>query len=282
MNDIKKIFKKIDTLKPIPQVANKIMSLVEDPNSSMSQLTDVIAYDQALTANLLRTCNSAHFGLSRKVESVHQAIVFVGMDQLVDLVLVSCGSDNFKRKQEGYDLSAGELWKYSVASALIAKELAEKIGQKDNHRVFTAALVKDIGKVVLSQFVADASEEIKSLVQENGLSFQEAEKQVIGIDHAELGAMVAEKWKFSSKMVDIIRNHHLSETPSDVDTEIAIVYLADTLCMMMGIGGGSDALFYRFHKGVVETMGFSEIDIQQIIAEFGGKLQLVEDLVNAA
>ena len=100
MKDIKNIVKKIDTLKPIPQVANRIMSLVEDPNSSMSQLTDVIAYDQALTTNLLRVCNSAHFGLSRKVESVHQAIVYVGMDQLADLVLVSCGSDNLKRKQK--------------------------------------------------------------------------------------------------------------------------------------------------------------------------------------
>lgn len=279
MKTVEKIIKKIDRLKPIPQVANKIMSLAEDPNSSMSQLTDVISYDQALTSNLLKVCNSAYFGLSREVESVHQAVVYLGMDQLVDMVVLNCGSENFNRKQEGYDLDKGELWRYSVSSALIAKDLAEKKGQKDNPRIFTAALIKDIGKVVLSQYVDDAFEKINALVTDGGYSFREAEKAVIGIDHAELGGMVAEKWKFSPKMVDIIRNHHLHDESAKNDLETAIVYLADTLCMMMGIGGGADGLYYRFHKEVIESLGFTDKDFQEIMANFGTKLQLVEEMI---
>ena len=279
MKQIKEIIKKIDRLKPIPQTANKIMSLAEDPNSSMSQITDVISYDQALTANLLKACNSAYFGLSKKVDSVHQAVVYVGMDQLVDLVLINSGSEDFKRKQEGYGLKKGELWKYSVASALIAKDLAEKKGQKNNHRIFTAALVKDIGKVVLSQYVAEAHEKINTLVSDDGYSFREAEKAVIGIDHAELGGMVAEKWKFSSQMADIIRNHHLHDESAQDDIETVIVYLADTLCMMMGLGGEVDALHYRFHKEVIERSGFTDTDFQEVMAEFGTKIQLVEEMI---
>ena len=281
MKRIKEIIKKIDRLKPIPQAANKIMSLAEDPNSSMSQITDVISYDQALTANLLKTCNSAYFGLSKKVDSVHQAVVYVGMDQLVDLVLINCGTDDFKRKQEGYGLEKGELWKYSVASALIAKDLAEKKGQKNNHRIFTAALVKDIGKVVLSQYVVEAQKKINALVSDDGYSFREAEKEVIGIDHAELGGMVAEKWKFSSQMADIIRNHHLHDESAQDDIETVIVYLADTLCMMMGLGGEVDALHYRFHKKVIERSGYTDTDFQEVMAEFGTKIQLVEDLMKS-
>ena len=279
MKRIKEIIKKIDRLKPIPQTANKIMSLAEDPSSSMSQITDVISYDQALTANLLKACNSAYFGLSRKVDSVHQAVVYVGMDQLVDLVLINCGSDDFKRRQEGYGLEKGELWKYSVASALIGKDLAEKIGRKNNHRIFTAALVKDIGKVVLSQYVAEAHEKINTLVSDDGYSFREAEKAVIGIDHAELGGMVAEKWKFSSQMADIIRNHHLHDESAQNDIETVIVYLADTLCMMMGLGGEVDALHYRFHKEVIERSGFTDTDFQEVMADFGTKIQLVEEMI---
>ena len=279
MKRIKEIIKKIDRLKPIPQTANKIMSLAEDPSSSMSQITDVISYDQALTANLLKACNSAYFGLSRKVDSVHQAVVYVGMDQLVDLVLINCGSDDFKRRQEGYGLEKGELWKYSVASALIAKDLAEKKGRKNNHRIFTAALVKDIGKVVLSQYVAEAQKKINALVSDDGYSFREAEKAVIGIDHAELGGMVAEKWKFSSQMADIIRNHHLHDESAQNDIETVIVYLADTLCMMMGLGGEVDALHYRFHKEVIERSGFTDTDFQEVMADFGTKIQLVEEMI---
>ena len=86
MSDIKSIIKRIDGLKPIPQVASKVMSIAEDPESSMSDLSKVIIYDTAVTANLLKVVNSAYFGLSEKVDSVHQAIVLMGMDQVSNLV----------------------------------------------------------------------------------------------------------------------------------------------------------------------------------------------------
>ena len=279
MSDIQAIIKGIDSLKPIPQVANKVMSIVQDPDSSLSELSEVISYDQAITANLLKICNSAYVGLSRKVESVHHAIVYLGMDQVVDLVLMTAAAENLNRKQSGYDLCEGELWKYSVSSALIAKELAEKKGSKDNHLIFTAALLKDIGKVILNQYVADSFERINTLVSEHGFSFREAEKEVIGIDHAELGGMVAESWKFSPKMVDTIRNHHMSEQSSSDDFETSIVYLADTLCMMMGIGVGSDGLAYRFYRDVAERLNFTERDFQETIASFSENIQRVEELV---
>ena len=266
-------------MQPMPQVANKVLSIVEDPESSLAKLSEVILYDQALTANLLKICNSAYFGLPRKIESVRQGIVYLGMDQVVDLVLLMGGRENLKREQHGYDLREGELWRSAVSSALIARELAEKKGSKNNHLVFTAALLKDIGKVVLSQYVADAFEDINSLVTEKGFSFTEAEKEVIGIDHAQLGGMVAETWKFSPRMVEIIRNHHLSEDTPKGDFEISIVHVADSLCMMMGIGVGSDGLAYRFHREAIEHLGFSERDFQEIIAGFSDKFQKVEAIV---
>lgn len=280
--DANAIIKEIDKLKPIPQVAHKIMSIAEDKNSNMTQLADVIVYDQALTANLLRACNSAYFGLPQEVESVHQAIVYLGMDQVVDLVLMSGGSENFKEKHDGYDLDEGELWRYSVASALIAKELAEKKGSEKNHLVFTSALVKDIGKVILNRYVADSFEKINFLTTKHEMSFKEAEKAVIGIDHAELGGMVAKKWKFPSKMIDVIVNHHAPENAKEAKFESKLVYLADTICMMIGIGVGSDGLSYRFNREIVEELGFSDNDIQEVIMGFGEKMKEVEDLVNIA
>ena len=280
MNDIKSIVKKIDGLKPIPQVASKVMSIAEDPESSMHDLSDVIVYDTAVTTNLLKVANSAYFGLSEKVDSVHQAIVLIGMDQVANLVLLSAGSENLKGSQEGYDLEAGDLWKYSVSSALIARELAEKKGAKETQLIFTAALIKDIGKVILNQYVKDSFDNINTLVTEQNFTFREAEKEVIGIDHAELGGMVAENWKFSPMMIEIIRNHHLPQESSISEFESSIVYMADTICMMMGIGGGSDGLAYRFHRKVVERLGLTEKDFQHIIAGFGEKLPQVEAMMN--
>ena len=281
MKDIQKILQGIDRLHPIPHVAEQVMLLARDPESSMSRIAEIITYDQILTANLLKTCNSSYFSVPKKVDSVQQAIVFVGIDQVVDLVWMSGGAANFRRKQDGYDLEEGDLWKYSVSSALISRELAEKRKMDNSHLVFTAALLKDIGKVVLSQYVADSFEKINLLVTQYGYSFMEAEKAVIGIDHAELGGMVAEKWGYSPKMVEIIRSHHLTDESTEFDLETSIVYLADTLCMMIGVGVGSDGLAYRFRKDVIDKLGFSDRDFQEVMAGFGEKLRKVEELIHA-
>jgi HD-like signal output (HDOD) protein len=279
MLDLKTIMKKIDTLKPIPQVAHKIMSIVEDPESSLPDLAKVIGYDSAVTANLLKVANSAYFGRPGKFDSIHQAIVYLGMDHVVDLVLLASGADNLKPEHKGYDLQKGDLWKYSVLSALIAQELAANKGVGKAYLIFTASLLKDIGKVILDQYVGDAFKEINALVEEKNLTFREAEKRVIGIDHAELGGMVAESWNFSPQMVEIINNHHQPQKSSISEIESSIVYLADTICMMMGIGGGMDGLAYRFHKDVIKRLEFTEKDLQEIMAMFGEKLQQVESLV---
>jgi len=279
MSEINRILKKIDQLKPMPQVAHKIMAIVQDPESAMSELSDVIVYDASVTANLLKVTNSAYFGLSKKIESVHQAIVFLGMEQVVDIAFMASSAENLVKAQNGYDLDKGELWKYSVSSALIARELAEVKEAENAHLIFTAALLKDIGKVILNQYVADSFEDINRLVLEEDYTFREAEKEVIGIDHAELGGVVADKWKFSPEMIEIIRNHHVPQKSTTTEFETAVVYMADTLCMMMGLGVGSDGLSYRFHQETVDRLKLGEKEIQQIIVNFGDKIGEVEELM---
>lgn len=281
MSAIQELIKEIKNLRPIAQIANQIMAIVENPNASLSDVADIIVYDPMTTANILRTCNSAYFGLTRKVESVHEAVALIGLDQIVDLVLLKSGAENLKKEQVGYGLDEGDLWRYSVSSALIARDLAERKNLHSKHMVFTAALLKDIGKVILNRFVAEAFEKIQELVQEQDFSFREAEKKVIGVDHSELGGLVASNWNFSPKMVYIIQNHHLSDKQARTDLETCIVYLSDIICMMMGIGGGSDGLAYRFHNDVVKELGISERDIQEIIANFGENMAKVEDLITS-
>lgn len=281
MMDIQRIVKGIARLKPIPHVVNKIMAITQDPDSSMAQLAEVISFDAMATANLLKAANSAYYGCSKKFDSIRQAIVFLGMEEVVDLVLMTSSAENLNRPQKGYGLTAGELWRYSVASALLARKLAMARDMQDIHFIFTAALLKDIGKVVLEQYVGDSLQKIQALVCESNCSFREAEKLVIGIDHAELGGMVARVWQFSPKMAEIITNHHQPGQASQAREETAIVYAADLLGMMMGINSGLDGLAYRFDRQIFETMGITATELQTIIADFTGELQKVEELIAA-
>jgi putative nucleotidyltransferase with HDIG domain len=281
MMDIQRIVKGIARLKPIPHVVNKIMALTQDPDSSMAQLAEVISFDAMATANLLKAANSAYYGRSKQFDSIRQAIVFLGMEEVVDLVLMTSSAENLKRPQKGYGLTAGDLWRYSVASALLARKLAMARDMQDVHFIFTAALLKDIGKVILEQYVGDSLQKIQALVSDGSCSFREAEKSVIGIDHAELGGMVARVWQFSPKMVEIIINHHQPGQAHQAREETAIVYAADLLVMMMGINSGLDGLAYRFDRRIFESMGMTATELQAIIADFAGELQKVEELIAA-
>ena len=251
MSQVQKLIDAIAELKPMPRVASQIMTLAEDPNASMASVAELVMFDPSITATVLKICNSAYFGLPRRVDSVHDAINLLGLDKIMDIVLLKSSAANLTRSQNGYGLHEGELWKQAVASALIAKAVADKKGSACKHLVFTAALLKDIGKVILDRFVAGAIQKINHLVIHSGCSFREAEKKVIGVDHAELSGLVARKWQFSEKLVYIIANHHLAEPAAREDEATAIVYLADTVCMMMGIGGGVDGLAYRFYNKVL-------------------------------
>ncbi len=279
MTAIQVLIKEIRQLTPMSAVVNQLMEVIDAPGCSMEDIAGIVQYDPALTANILRTCNSAYFGLSNPIESVRDAVSILGMDQILELVMLKAGARVFEKPQTGYEMEQGMIWKSSVSSALIAKELAKKLCPEHKNCIFTAALLKDIGKTVLDRFIASSHEKINTLVREEDYSFREAEKKVIGIDHAELGAMIMKMWKFSPRMVKIIRHHHLSDPSMQQDTDIAIVYLSDCICMMTGMGTGADGLAYRFHDQVVENMGLTSDDIMKIIAEFTQTMEQVEGLL---
>jgi putative nucleotidyltransferase with HDIG domain len=203
----------------------------------------------------------------------------LGIDKVASLVMMNSSAENFMDTHTGYDLDQGELWRYSVASALIAQDLAEKLKLKDVSMLFTAALLKDIGKVILHTYISDAFEDITTLVQEEEITFVEAEERRLGIDHAELGARVAERWNFSPRIVYLIRNHHSPDKAEPSDLYLPITYLADSICMMVGVGVGADGLSYRHYQHVMDRLNFSDVDLQKTIADFWDKLKSIEDLI---
>ena len=212
---------------------------------------------------------------------MRDAIGYLGLDHIVQLVMLNSVSKNFKKQPHGYGLGEGELWRHAVTSAHVAKILAKKFGLSQNkHLIYTAALLKDIGKLILGRFVAFSLEEINILVNSKGFSFNDAERKVIGMNHEELGAMVGKKWRFSDKLIYIIRHHHLSNESAREDLGTALVYLADIVCMMLGVCTGADGLSYRFYGDVLKRLALTEKDLQVIIAETGEHQKQIEQLLS--
>lgn len=282
MTTLQALMNEIKELTPIPAIANQLLAVVDNPDSSMEDIANVIQYDPMITASVLKTCNSAYFGLKNPAETIKDAVNMLGTDQVIELALIKSGAQALSGSQKGYGLANGDMWKYSVSSAVVAKQVATQLSLKNKNTIFTAALIKDIGKIILEKHVSGVFTKIKELVKNFGYSFREAEKKILGIDHAELGAMIAKMWKFSPRMIKIIRNHHLGDEKMMRDKEVAAVYLADCICMMMGNGVGADGLSYRFKEDLMKMHHISHTDITMIVAEFGVNMQEVETLLKMA
>jgi HD-like signal output (HDOD) protein len=258
----------IDALEPIPQITAQLIEIAQNPDSALKEAAVLVAHDASLTANLLRTVNSAHFGLRRKIESVQDAVVLLGLNTILDVVLLQTTANRLKAAQGGYELAAGELWRHAAVSAILARKIAERIEAQNINRIFTCTLLKDIGKLVLSQYVSAASDDIQNLVCQDEYCFHDAEREVLGIDHAELGGRIAERWNFTAEMAFLIRNHHLPDKQLLEHRDVCIVYLSDCVCSMMGIGTGLDGMTYRFSEEVLKRLDYGSNGLDQLIMEY--------------
>jgi putative nucleotidyltransferase with HDIG domain len=279
MSSVEAIIRSSRQLPPFPGVVTKALDLINNPKTSVREIVEVIQYDQAITSNALRICNSAQFGLRTPVSSLNDALLFLGFNQLFEIIMSWSTGSTLGRAIPGYDLEAGELWKHSVSTALLSQILSKHLRQDPSPLLFTAALIHDIGKVMLHSYVKDEFETINNMVQSRRISFSEAEKEVLGIDHAELSAKITENWNFPREITQVIRYHH-SPLLADFEQELVFqVYLCDVIALMAGLGGGVDGLSYPGVGQVMTYFGLNEKDIERIMAQLGDQIQKVEAMI---
>jgi HD-like signal output (HDOD) protein len=268
MLSLDQLIRESERIEPVPQVIHQLMDLVDDPEVPVSEISELILYEPVVTANLLKLANSAAFGFKKKVNSVHDAVILLGLKRVVEIVVLNSVTKPLKSAQQGYGLERGQLWKQSVSCAIITSTIAEAIGLSEKHIVFTAALLKDIGVIVLDRHLGEAMEAIRMAMESDGLSLVAAERRVLGLDHALLGGRIAENWNFSEALAKTIQDHHLNDEMADIPKETAMVYLADSMCSMAGINGDLFCGHYARYDGVCEQLGISEVLLNRIMSDF--------------
>jgi len=280
MNSVEAILQFVTQLPPFPAVLQRVLHMVEDPKSSAQDIVEVIQYDQALTANVLMVCNSAYFSFRRPACSVRDALVKIGFNRLIEIILARGSASIFCQACRGYNLESGELWRHSVACALLSQIVSTWIKREKSAVQFTSALLHDVGKVILSQFVEEHFEEIKNIAHQKGLSFTEAEKEVLGIDHAELGGKISERWKFPANIVAGIRYHHTPFLTRESHEIVSMTYLCDLIALTAGYKGGVDGFSFPENKEAANQFGLTKKDLEKVIKHLTSELKQVELILN--
>jgi len=253
-------------LPAMPKVAVQVTRLVDDKSSSATLVAKTLSTDQVLTARLLKMANSAYYGAPRRVSTVTDAIVLLGMRTIRDMAMAVSCQDLLGRAVTAYAIRRGDLWRHSLCVGFAAQHLARKARYQIAEEAFVAGLLHDIGKVLISLRLSDEFAEIHRLsTEEDGMAFHEAERKVLGFDHAQVGARMAELWNLPPLLVSCIRYHHEPASDPEKSKLTSIVHLADVLCMMLGIGLGEDGLRYSLAEGTLESLHLDEVAIESAL-----------------
>jgi putative nucleotidyltransferase with HDIG domain len=263
---VKKIASLLKSFPSMPGAAVKLLALIDDPDMSVSQIEAILRHDAGLTANILKLANSAYFGIPSRVGSVRQAVLILGLKRLIQMVIASCVSAIMDKPVPGYDLPPGELWRHSIAVSVAAEGLVKELGIGATEEIFTAALLHDVGKLVLGNFVKDDFKKIEAALEKD-VSFETAEDMVLGTNHADIGAEILTQWCLPSDIVNAVRWHHSPESADGEDIMLDIVHVANVLCLMIGIGSGIDGLQYKPSDVVTERLGLESIHLEKVASQ---------------
>jgi putative nucleotidyltransferase with HDIG domain len=259
-DETKRIISRLKDLPTLPQVVARIMQIVSNPMTSAADLNEVIAVDQALTAKVLRLANSAYYGFPKEITTIPQAVVILGFNTIRNLALsVSVHKMLFEGKERTH-FSPREFWKHSVGTAVASKLLAKRIGFKAEENAFTAGLLHDIGKNFFEQHTPEYNAVLDTaLLGEEPL--WKVERAQLGLDHAQVGAWMAEKWNLPSDLAAAILRHHQPSQEPQHQVMVSIVHAANAICLRQGIGASGDKA-----KAVIEpeVMALLRLDAESL------------------
>ncbi|GAB6086296.1 HDOD domain-containing protein [Alkaliphilus crotonatoxidans] len=264
---LQEIISRVEDIPTLPDTITRIIQLTDDANSTVQDIEREVLKDQSLTTKILRLANSAYYGYPRTISTISQATVLLGFQTVRSMALSATVSNILDKELEGYALESKALLRQSQACAMISRFLAKKLRFSKAENAYVAGLLRDIGKVILNYYITEQYQQVINEVETRGITFLEAEEMILGFNHAEVGAKIAEKWNLPEELVEAIAYHHTPDRAKVNEKMTAIVHVSDAMIMMMGMGLGIDGLAYRFSPHALELLKLDELDLQQYMAE---------------
>lgn len=268
-------------LPPPPQVAWKLMEFLKNPSQNNHDVVQIIEFDPVLTAKLLKACNSAFWSRGDPVATVRAALLKLGYREVQRIAMALSIGSALATENKGYGVNAMELWNHSVVTAVLSQKLGEMVfeNEGDAEVAFTTGLLHDLGKTVLNYSVLEQVQKIKEHIEKNNKSMAEAEKEILGVDHAEIGACLLRRWNFPERVVEGVEKHHKPDLEKPVHMS-AIVHLANCCAHQAGSSFGWNSLATRLDPGVLELLKMKEDDIEKMMIYVHQQLERISNFVS--
>lgn len=227
------ILQRFEEFPTLPTIYMKISDLLSNPYSTFKDAADLISRDQASATKILKAANSPIYGIQGRIDTISQAISYIGFEEVKNLVLALSIIRMFNTNGKDSPINPIDLWKHSIAVGVISREIAKATGVKKLENYFLAGILHDIGKLFFYKFTPREYSKVIEFALENNLTIREAEKKILGITHIVCGEMIAEKWKLPNTIRNSIRHHSSGTVNGNFDPLVACVHIADISSYML-------------------------------------------------
>lgn len=277
---LKKRLSRIKSLPTLPVVADNIIKLTQNPDSTAFDIAEAISRDQALASRVLRTANSAFYGFPRRITTVSYAIVVLGLNNIRNIVLSTAVMDRFSKTRTDALLDRRDFWKHSLLCGIISQRIADHMGIKTAEEIFMCGLLHDFGKLILDQFFHDEFVEALELSRSENITLMESENRIFGFNHSGVGALVLKKWRLPVSLVKGVEGHHQPDLTVDHFRIASIVHVADYLCRRIGIGSGGDQVIPDLNKKAYKLVGLTSARIKQMSSRITREFHQATEFLN--
>ena len=235
--DWREIVAWVGDLPPMPNVASRAMTMVEDPDTTAQELSDLLSSDVALAARVLKIANSAMFSRQREISTLNQAIMIIGYKALKGIIVAAA----LRQLNKNFGKLEKLIWENSMCTAMGSTLIAKKLGKNYFDEIFLLGLLHSLGQIVflVNKDTAEQYNEVLNLIRDEHLDYSNAEQKVFGFSHALIGALVAKKWNFSTETCQAILHYRdqIDAAPdSPLEEKTTIIQMADLISHCAGIG----------------------------------------------
>ncbi len=274
-----RIIQDLGQIPTMPTIAARIMQIVNDPHSSAEDVAKFISRDVALTSKVLRLANSAFYGIPRTISSVNSAIVILGFNTIRSLVLSASVLKVFPARPgvtAVFDRKA--FWKHSfmvgIASRMVA-QIYRKRRLVDMETAFSAGLLHDVGKIILEQYSNEEYVPVLKAAKEKGIPLVVAEREMLGLTHADVSGMLVDKWQMPNELRGPIIHHHAPGEDKASQEMAGIIHFANHLCHLKGSGCMQNEAYAAFHPEIEGLLALGKTQ-EELLSELESHIQEAE------
>jgi len=262
------ILNKVDNIPLLSTSAMQLLEVISNPDHTLGEIVKIVECDSILTGQVLNKVNSAKFGLIEPITSVARSLSYLGNKMVVSIAISICAPQLFEKTLEGYEGGKNTLWEHSLKTAIASREVAlESKVEMNPDTVYTAGLLHDIGKSVISEFMINSANGILNKLDKNELTdYSQGEHDLLGTDHCEVGSALARKWNVPDILVPSIAHHHDPENTDESDRAMVYaVHVGDIIAMLCGAGTGADSLRYELNPNYKTYFSIDDAKQEEIL-----------------